>query len=128
VTLAPDMELATAILSFVAAAVAVWLSVRLVNRRHWANLSWMVGAALAYPVMMGPLCWLSSRFGYGASTLAFIYRPVILISFDKRCPSAIRDAVDWYSELGADSSWHWRFWRWNGIHISWESEESFYVE
>src|SRR6516165_4503886 len=53
---------------------------RIGNRR--AGIGFWVAiptvAVLAYPVLLGPCCWISSRTGYGASAVSVIYRPVLL--------------------------------------------------
>ena len=61
--------------------------------------------ALAYPVSLGPSCWVSSRRGVGASVVSVVYRPM-LVAADVS-PRPAWDFIRWYSEVGAAPSWQW---------------------
>jgi hypothetical protein len=66
-------------------------------------------AVLAYPMLLGPCCWISSRTGYGASAVSVAYRPVLL-AVDAMPDSMRRRAVKvvlLYSEFGAGPNWYW---------------------
>src|SRR5260370_1286604 len=88
-------------------AVAVWLAVRIVNRRErWAKWTAVALAAVlvSYSLSFGPACWISSRTSVGASRLPVIYRPMMwVISRDRRFARALNQ----YAELGAEMDWHW---------------------
>ncbi len=60
---------------------------------------------LAYPISMGPACWISSRLGLGANLVSRIYAPVIRIC--DRGPDSIRKLSMRYSEFGAAEDWAW---------------------
>jgi hypothetical protein len=98
-------------LGLAAGALLVWLPIRISNRGR-RDLKARVGivlllALLSYPALLGPLCWLSSRFNYGADAVTAAYQPVIQLKAGGYCPARAWEVVRWYSELGADSSWHW---------------------
>ena len=83
---------------------------------------WIVIAAivaLAYPVSIGPACWISSRAGRGSEFVSWVYSPVIRIC-DKG-PDFVRRIVRSYSEFGAPGNWVWIHYDDNGLeYISWE--------
>ena len=70
--------------------------------------------ALSLPVLygsaLGPAAWLSSRFG-GEKAVSIAYRPVTwgaeVLDDGKR--SWLKDAIKWYSEVGAHGYWGWSF-------------------
>ena len=68
------------ILAVAFAAVCVWLTVRVVNRRErWAK--WMLATAVGIPVLyiatFGPLCWLVSTYeSPGPDYFRQFYRPI----------------------------------------------------
>ena len=60
---------------------------------------------ISYVALLGPSCWVSSRTGVGASVVAVVYRPLLLV--DEALPRKGRGFIRWYSEVGAASWWQW---------------------
>jgi hypothetical protein len=92
------------------AALCVWLTVRIVNRRErWAKRTALILAmVLAYLVSFGPACWISSRTNRGAELMDVIYQPMtwgMTLSYDK---SPLDYALTKYAEIGAPYGWKWR--------------------
>jgi hypothetical protein len=60
------------------AAICLWLTIRIVNRRErWAK--WTLSLAslpVVYVAMIGPACWVSSQSGVGAGLVSMVYEPV----------------------------------------------------
>src|SRR4051812_6264463 len=76
----------------------------------WATVV-MVVALMAYPLSVGPACWISSRMGGGeCNFVSRLYAPVF--SACRRCPKSIMKFARWYSEVGAEASWKWHFNYW----------------
>jgi hypothetical protein len=105
------------ILALAAGAFFVWFTVRLLNRgkrpRKWF---WaVVSMVLAYPALLGPCCWISSRTGWGHQLVTSIYRPLVQLTEPTvvdngllhHTTGALHPACNWYSELGAAEGWHW---------------------
>jgi len=68
----------------------------------WATV--VVVVVLAYPLSLGPACWVSSRMNAGESTVSSVYRPLTLgMSKSER----IAAAIDWYSALDSANDWAW---------------------
>src|SRR5262245_17069208 len=61
--------------------------------------------ALAYPVSLGPTCWVSSRTGVGAAVVDVVYRPISLAA--DFSPTDAWSFVQWYSRVGAAPGWYW---------------------
>jgi hypothetical protein len=92
------------------AALAVWLAVRIVNRReNWAK---RIAAGLAvvligYPLSFGPACWWLSGLLEPGPSFAEVrrgplaYWPLGYIA--KYGPSVPSDAIGWYATLGLDA-------------------------
>jgi hypothetical protein len=99
------MNLVLAVFAVAFVAFVVWLTVRIVNRREkWAKrmaiaLSVML---IGYPLLLGPACWMSSRFEFGAGAVSAAYRPVIVNS----PPDVSRMLMD-YSAVWAAPKWSW---------------------
>jgi hypothetical protein len=83
--------------------------------RHGAGFWSTIAAAvvLAYPVGLGPACWLSSRTGKGAAAVSTLYRP-LLVTVEKSssvvgpdCRRFLDNAVDAYAQWGAAKHWQW---------------------
>jgi hypothetical protein len=100
------------VLAALFAALAVWVTVRIVNRRgrwpKYAAVAMLV--ATAYLLSIGPACWLTSWLNCGTKLVPIVYRPITLffVGSDNR-NSAAGTAVRWYSEVGAAPGWGW--WR-----------------
>jgi hypothetical protein len=71
----------------------------------WATVVAVV-ALVAYPLSLGPACWISSRTNTGAGAVTTVYKPITWIS--DRSPDLLRNAVHWYSSVGAAHFWRWR--------------------
>ena len=89
------------------AAVCLWLTVRIINRRErWAKrtLATVVVLPVLYVLSFGPTCWVYSRVA-GEDDAAewvktdFIYAPLLRVW---RFHNGIfSDAIDWYANVGA---------------------------
>ena len=90
------------------AALAVWLAVRIINRRErWAK--WALAAAgslpMLYVVSFGPACWLDSRRKPEAKavtvskSLNTFYYPII--NMVQRLDNDVSDKILFYAELFA---------------------------
>jgi hypothetical protein len=104
-------EVVCAGLGIIFAASCVWLTVRIVNRRKkrgmpfWATV--VVAAVLvAYPLSLGPACWITSRTNVGAAVVGRVYHPIMALT--SRWRPAFGLAFD-YSTLFAGKEWRW-FW------------------
>lgn len=85
------------------AALCVWLSVRIVNRRErWAKrTAWALafGLPVLYVASFGPACWISSYVldegdDSEARTVSTIYEPILCLSW--RGPSLVKESLTWY--------------------------------
>jgi hypothetical protein len=104
----PGMALALTIFGIAFAAICIWLTVRIVNRRErWAK--WTLAAVIAMPVLyvasFGPACWISSRTETGAGMVAIVYQPVIKIIFEPAAPDFVRISIVKYAELLSSRGW-----------------------
>ena len=63
-------------------------------------------ALLAYPLSVGPACWISSRAGRGEQLVTATFRPLMRLCEASKS-SALDRMVAWYSEIGAADGWHW---------------------
>ena len=90
-------------------AFCVWLTVRIVNRRErWALRTAVVLAVVvlaAYPLSMGPACWISSRFTAIVPAVNVVYRPALRIW--PKLPKPVGSFLQWYSRVGAADGWYW---------------------
>jgi hypothetical protein len=78
------------------------------NMNHRERLSKRMAVALivvlaAYPLSLGPACWISSLTGRGNGAVSAIYEPLI---FDG--PKFASRGFQWYSQWGAEKGWYWR--------------------
>ncbi len=64
----------------------------------WATVV-VVVALVGYPLSFGPACWWFTRHPQRESCLDQIYYPVLRV-WDAG-PSPVRQALDWYANLGA---------------------------
>jgi hypothetical protein len=73
----------------------------------WATVV-VVVVLLAYPVGLGPLCWITSRTSFGASAVSIIYRPLTSgISYPGSHYERIQHTFVWYTTVGAAPNWGW---------------------
>jgi len=89
-------DLAT--LSLMLAAFAVWLGVRLVNRRQsWAKRTAMVlfAVLIGYPLSIRPACWLVQMEVVHLNSVAHAYCPVILLL--EGAPRPVYWLAKWYA-------------------------------
>ena len=100
------MAITLSIIGIAFAAICVWLTVRVVNRRErWAK--WTLAITVAMPVLymlsLGPLIWLGARgvmySGYGDHLR--IYGTPARVAHDYG-PEPVRRALRWY-EVTAES-------------------------
>jgi hypothetical protein len=95
-------ESIVAILGVVSGLFAIWLTVRIVNRRERLAIQTAValvaGVAL-YPSSFGPACWLVDRevIPYELAKIAY----VPLTALVTRCPPSVPDAFHDYSQIGS---------------------------
>jgi len=96
------MSIVLAVSGLAFAAFAVWLTVRIVNRREkWAKrLAIGLTVALIYPLSFGPVMWIHSRTRRGGKTILVVYSPVVWLSYQP----AFFHAASWWVLLGASNS------------------------
>ncbi len=88
------------------AALCVWLTVRIVNRRErWAKrtLAAVVGVPVLYVLCFGPACWIGSRSRTGAKIVNSIYQPILRLAFHD--PDVFGRGALWYAKFLADGQW-----------------------
>lgn len=77
-------------------------------RKHPSVAFWitvaLVVVLVAYPLSLGPACWITSRTGRGASALGTIYAPILSVA--KTFPK-MGECIRWYSAVGAAVGWEW---------------------
>jgi hypothetical protein len=61
--------------------------------------------ALAYPVSLGPACWISSWTDWAPSVVTTAFQPLMRAGY-RISPSTFRWA-SWYSRLLAAKNWFW---------------------
>jgi hypothetical protein len=127
----PGMSIVLPALAVAFAAICVWLTVRVVNRRErWAKWTAVaIGLSVFYVASFGPACWLISHLGHGGGLLPTIYHPLLVImrigeeenerlfcaaySWDvgrpERVPNAPGGRLARYASLGSAAGWHWRY-------------------
>ena len=75
----------------------------------WAAVA--AAVVLAYPLLLGPCCWISSRTGSGASVVSAAYRPLFrpspILDYGDYERSPLLRVLTFYSELGAPDDWSW---------------------
>src|SRR5438552_2452518 len=103
----PRMSEMLAILGVACAAFAVWLTVRIVNRRErWAKwtAATVVGLPLLYVLSFGPACWWLSKpvkltfVSLKARQAPALYSPFGWVA--RRAPSSFSTAINWYATVG----------------------------
>jgi hypothetical protein len=102
------MAIALVVLGVSYAALCIWLTVRIVNRRErwakWTLAGTVIGVPALYLLSFGPACWISVRFvhpDYFKSVDAAIndfYYPVFLAMDDG--PEWLGDVIHWWREFG----------------------------
>lgn len=107
------MSTALLVVSVAFAAFAVWLAVRIVNRRErWAKRTAIfLPAVLAlYPLSFGPVCWKLSRGDYRRGSYDAVFAPVPrwvnnfyvpIVQLWVHSPRPIRRAMHCYANVGA---------------------------
>jgi hypothetical protein len=111
------MGLALSIFGVTFAALCVWLTVRIINRRErWAKwtLAAVIGLPVLYAASFGPACWwlfpsrkMAAAAGDG-KVLAMIRKPVPAIYlpvlwFHQCAPDPVADAIASYAAFGLGS-------------------------
>src|SRR5262245_43617677 len=95
------MGTALSIIGVAFAAVCIWLTVRIVNRRErWVKwtVAAIVGLPLLYVATFGPACWLCNNFWLDSRLTWTIYRPVTWSWYQTR-PSTFSAALVWWCDL-----------------------------
>ena len=109
------------------AAFAVWLTVRLVNRRkRLGRRTWITVAAVAvlvgYPLSFGPACWITSRANLSQNLVNVAYQP-ILWGFDHG-PDWLRCRIHDYADFASVGLWHLELARYRSQDITvWTREQ-----
>ena len=69
----------------------------------------VMAVVLAYPTLLGPCCWVSSRTGRGASLVSAVFQPLKRFGYvgTEEEYGGIEKVLDFWSELGAKDDWHW---------------------
>ena|SRR5437660_1479515 len=62
---------------------------------------------VAYALSIGPACWVSSRVG-AARFVTVFYKPVTWTA-EVIDSDALKEQIQWYSDLGAAGVWTWTF-------------------
>jgi hypothetical protein len=79
------MAILFSVLGMAIAALCVWLTVRIINRRErWSKrtLAAVVGVPMLYIMSFGPACWFGQRRMLSARTVYLGYRPVVAAMHD----------------------------------------------
>ena len=87
---------------------------RMPTAGFWITVA-LVTVLLAYPISLGPACWISSRqrTSRSAEIVSYIYAPAIRAC--SRCPKFVLDFAWWYSEVGAANNYRWQFGHWHQL-------------
>src|SRR5579872_1373386 len=97
------MAMVLPVLAVAYAAIAVWLTVRIVNRRErWAKRTaiwFLLGGPVLYVLSFGPACWLAGCRMVPRRVVSAPYSPLIELAVS-RAGSPLR----WYARLGSDNS------------------------
>jgi hypothetical protein len=72
-------------------------------------------ALFAYPLSIGPACWISSRTGFGVGTVTIVYRPIIRAA--GVCPKPASEIVEKYSTIFAKDYWYWWEETWRPVGV-----------
>jgi hypothetical protein len=76
-------------------------------------------ALVAYPLSLGPACWITSRLNAGTTAIPVIYRPMTRAA---ESSPAVRSAVQGYARLFAADDWVlWgdkQGWKWGRMMAS----------
>jgi hypothetical protein len=72
-----------------------------------------------YLLLLGPACWLSSRWG-GTAIVSHVYRPVTWAAEITESDTLL-EGLEWYSELGSTEFSEWEFDPDNPGHSKWNS-------
>ena len=92
----------TVAFSFGLAALAIWLLVRVINRRRRISATfWAVGVLamiVAYPLSFGPACWVNERTDANTGLISAAFYPIIRLANRSSRVSAM---ALWYAALGA---------------------------
>jgi hypothetical protein len=97
------------------AALAVWLTVRIINRRErWAKRTAvaLTVVLLGYPLSFGPACWIIDRWEHGdinrnsVRFTAKVYAPFVQMAYEG--PQWISGPIFWWTSIGAkDPEFPW---------------------
>jgi hypothetical protein len=97
------MEIVLTVLGMTFAAICIWLTVRIVNRREqWAKrtlAALLIGTPVLYVASFGPAIWLTKLDDPWAPQTAAIYCPLGRAVVD--APEVMREPLAWYAGLFA---------------------------
>jgi hypothetical protein len=99
------MTILLSALGISAAAIFIWIGVRILNRPA-ASTIWIVGTTLLlfiYPLSFGPACWAMDYFNAGHDTVARMYGPILRAWVYGPAPVSI--AIKSYVNIGTKSTW-----------------------
>src|SRR5262249_17764059 len=100
------MAVALSIFGVAFAALCVWLTVRIVNRRErWAKRTLaaaIIGVPVLYVATFGPACWITSQLQYGNYAVSAFYKPLVGICWKGLDPFG---ALRWYARIFAAPKW-----------------------
>ena len=88
------------------AALCVWLTVRIINRRErWWTLVAVMSMPVLYVASFGPACWWFSNIsmlpGGGIAAYRRVPESYLLMGWvARRGPRPLRDIINWYATLG----------------------------
>lgn len=122
------MTLILPVLAVALAALCVWLTVRIVNRRErWAKRALLltICAPVLYAVSFGPACWLSSHHTAYRPSVSAVYQPLFAAQF--QYPEPIGWALWRYStafaapgataKMRPDGSCFWSTWELENVPL-----------
>ncbi len=102
----PEPPYIAGLVMIVFAALSVWLTIRIVNRRErWAK--WTLATVVALPILyvasFGPACWLVSRIESFDSELPEIYTPIGWLCWKS---PFLKTVIHGYGRLGMSREQH----------------------
>src|SRR5579872_2385025 len=108
----PGMTIVLQVICVAFASVAVWLGVRIFNRRErwakWTAISIGI-ATMLYPLSLGPACWLVGDSEIRMTIFEGAYYPILWLARASRPPvntGPVDKWIEWYStHCRSDGAW-----------------------
>jgi hypothetical protein len=72
----------------------------------WATVV-VVVVLIAYPLSIGPACWISSRANLGTYEVMDVYSPLLTLAMSTDSKTVVNRVIWWYTEVGAAEDWEW---------------------